>query len=399
MGSFARLFPKIEGMPSPTAKLGLAAISALSALGVGWALWPRPTPRATVDLVDIGEPLQDVLSRRRSESGRAEPGGVQDPRSFALDQIEEADLRVLIPRLAGDRVFDRQAGLVHAPGVERWVGFPEHPAGGWSVRTNAHGFRSEVPLREGAALRILAMGDSHAAGLCAQDETFTSLLESSLSERGLDAEVLNGAVGGYSFFHYLGALQRSLELEPDVFLLVVYGGNDFSGLMPYERYFYRRDPPVRTFGELRALRGPAGMPGVVPQELAQVLYFARNPGDVERAIDMAAIVTEHMAEICRERGVEFLCAYLPAPSQVQPKTYALLYAQALRLLDVTLEEVRVSDRLADGWLQRLNEGGIRSVDLRDAFAAATEPAYWYSDLHINVLGQRLVAEGLLPMLR
>lgn len=383
---------KIEGMPSTIGKLGLAAASALVAVGAGWAFWPRPAARATVDLVDIGEQLEDVLGRRVASGA-----GPTDPHAFALEQIEEADLRVLIPQLAGDRVFDRLAGLVHAPDVERWVGFPEHPAGGWSVRTNAHGFRSEVPLRDGAGLRIVAMGDSHSAGLCAQDETFTSLLEAGLAERGLDAEVLNGAVGGYSFFHYLGALQRSLELEPDAFLLVVYGGNDFSGLMPYERYFYRRAAPVRTFGELRVLRGPAGMPGIVPQDLAQVLYFARNPEDVERAVDMAAIVTEQMASLCRERGIEFACAYLPAPSQVQPRIYGSLYAQALRLLDVSLDEVRVSDRLADGWLERLKAAGIRSVDLRDAFAAAEEPAFWYSDLHINLLGQRLVAEGLLEV--
>jgi lysophospholipase L1-like esterase len=77
--------------------------------------------------------------------------------------------------------------------------------------TNAHGFRGPewTGERLGAGLRVLALGDSCTFGRgVADDETYTSVLEALLRERGQDAAVFNVGVPGYDTSQELAVLER-----------------------------------------------------------------------------------------------------------------------------------------------------------------------------------------------
>jgi hypothetical protein len=81
---------------------------------------------------------------------------------------------------------------------------------------------------------------------------------------------------------------------------------------------------------------------------------------------------------------------------VQFEPYAELLTRADELLELTPEQMAVSDRIADEWIERMTADGLAVVDLRAAFAASEVPLYWYADLHINLDGHRLAAAEVLP---
>jgi len=101
-----------------------------------------------------------------------------------------------------------------------------------AFRTNPDGLAPAQARRERrpGVLRIMVFGDSMVVGRAlAQDETYTARLERVLREHGVDAEVLNAGVQGYSTDQVLLLMERLLPLyRPDA---VLYGStlNDFGG--------------------------------------------------------------------------------------------------------------------------------------------------------------------------
>jgi lysophospholipase L1-like esterase len=97
-------------------------------------------------------------------------------------------------------------------------------------RINGQGLRADrdYPYAKPPGVRrIVSLGDSFTAGYEVQgDETFSSVLERALRERGYDVEVLNAGVSGYSTAEAVLYLERELlRYEPDL-VLVSFFGND-----------------------------------------------------------------------------------------------------------------------------------------------------------------------------
>jgi lysophospholipase L1-like esterase len=291
--------------------------------------------------------------------------------------------------------YDPLAYSLPAPNPDAaWAAFAEHPAGGFHLRVNALGLRedheTETAKRD---LRVLVGGDSHTYGVCANQESFANVLEQLLADElpGRDVEVLNGGAGYHHFYNYLGTFERLAFLDPDVFVLVAFGGNDFSGSMILQRYFHARPPPAV---EPHSVSPGDYAAGVGPQETGQVAYFLNNPEDEAVAVRTAVAITEEIRRLCLERGTELLVAYLPSPFRGQPELFAKGVQRSLEVMGCGEEALAVSDRLADAWLQALRRSGMRALDLRPAFRAAAGRLYWSSDLHLNVTGHRLVAHEL-----
>jgi len=99
-------------------------------------------------------------------------------------------------------------------------------------RTNADGLVPAESVRERAPdrLRVMVFGDSMVVGRdVAQDRIYTARLEALLCARGLDVEVINAGVLGYSTDQALLLMERWVPVYgPD---LVLYGStsNDFGG--------------------------------------------------------------------------------------------------------------------------------------------------------------------------
>jgi len=97
-------------------------------------------------------------------------------------------------------------------------------------RVSTHdGLRSTERLSPKGSLRIVALGDSTTFGLGVEDEkTWPAVLETLLRARGIDVDVVNAGVPGYTSFQGRRFMLKSgLALEPDL-VIVTFGFNDAS---------------------------------------------------------------------------------------------------------------------------------------------------------------------------
>ena len=285
---------------------------------------------------------------------------------------------------------------------DRWQRFAEHPAGGWTVKTNDFGMRNDADvLAEKPDLRVLTTGDSHIDGAVGNDESLPYFLGERLrdGDAGRSVESLNAGAGSYGPYNYLGVIERyGPELAPDVYVVVLYGGNDFTGTMRLQRFFHKRDRmKTEPFVTKPLRKAKGGMGGIDSQELFQVVYFLNNPEDVQIAIDTNASLAIEIERVCAENGTLTIFVYLPPPLAGQAHHFDHEIQPILELLPLEMEDIRVSDRIADGLLAFLESRGMHTLDLRPIFEVAKERFYWERDHHLNVAGHAAAAEALAPI--
>ncbi|MCA8980765.1 MAG: hypothetical protein H6831_12210 [Planctomycetes bacterium] len=386
----------------------LVAALATAAFAVA-AYWAYPFLREespTVRVVDRSAELRQASDARRIGLGYDPVDRTNEgyPPPLVREPLDEATVELFFPSVDSNEscLYDPHEYTRRAPHFDRWFPFNEHPDGGWRLRTNALGMRSDGEVAEVAPdLRVLVTGDSHVEGVCANSESCASVLERLLAEDALDqsVEVLNAGAGAHHLFNYVGTFERFAYLEPDVFVVIVYGGNDFSGAMLLDRYFRRRPAYEIRPNMIEQQSLPESVSSLLPQELSQDIYFANNPEDVEAAVDLGCSVSVELSELCAERGTRLLFVYLPPPTRAQPEVFREDLERLMKFARMESSALGVSDRIADEWLQFLADRGLDHLDLRPAFRAAEEPLFWRTDHHLNVAGHRLVGERIHAHLR
>lgn len=228
----------------------LLVSSTLALLAAGAFLRSR-RPADTVKMEDRGAAQDEMLQARRAELPEGERPTVDGqpgtwPRPFVSEPLDKETAASFFPALDHSAVFDPHVYVRRKGGVDHRMRFPEHPDGGWRVRTNSEGLREDDEIRtEQPDVRILVGGDSHTDGLCPNEASFANVLEALLADErpGETVEVLNTGTGAYHFYNYLGVLERFRELRPDLYVIAVYGGNDFYKNLGLLRYFERLPPP------------------------------------------------------------------------------------------------------------------------------------------------------------
>jgi hypothetical protein len=133
------------------------------------------------------------------------------PRNHAAAQYGDYTLRRMTP----DTVFWHQS-------VD----------GRWRFKINNKGFRGDKDYaydKPAGTLRVLLLGDSHTAGFeVDQDKMYASVLEQSLRQRGIRAEVLNAGISGFGTAEELAFLENEgMRYAPDV-IVVAFFANDYS---------------------------------------------------------------------------------------------------------------------------------------------------------------------------
>lgn len=397
-------------MRRTTVRLLTALASTAVGLGGLWLYW-RWQHRSSLTLHRIGASDGRVLSVPASPPltapARAAPAlfDVESPRlpssSFQrtpLSPEEVARWFTLDPRCEYDRYsyFRKRANIDHD---NPW---PEHPLGSWSMRTNSTGFRNDAELLAAPDLRVIVTGDSHTDGACSNDESLCHHTENSLraalGERSV--EVLNAGVGGYSFLNYLGTLERVLVLEPDVFVVCVYGGNDFSDTVFFHHLFNGTTcPEGATAYKDEVDAALAISPELLGQTFYSLKYFARHPDQQEVAVLAAADVMTEIQVTCLRAGVQLVCVYIPPHTDVQPTLLSEKVEAVRAALRLSEADMHSTDRMASAFLTGLRGRGVEVVDLREPFRASAEPLYWSTDSHINLAGQRAVATALESRIR
>jgi hypothetical protein len=104
--------------------------------------------------------------------------------------------------------------------------------GSWEFRINAQGFRNDFDFdyRKGPGVtRIVCIGDSQTEGLeVRQNRTYSAILAKFLKDRGVNAEVYNMGVAGYSTSEALILLENEIvRYSPDYVVLGFYA-NDYE---------------------------------------------------------------------------------------------------------------------------------------------------------------------------
>lgn len=378
--------------------------SSLFALALAIVLWRARPEAATVQLIDNRDAVSDLLTRRRLAGSPASNPTLQG--ELYREQMPEEDAYVLYSVLSkgGDRtVFDPQTYYWEAPNFRMPRPFAEHAKGRYVLRTNQLGLRKSVDVLESKPnLRILVSGDSHTAGIVPNREQFGNLLESRLSARApsLVTEALNAGKGGFQFYNYVGVLEKFLPLKPDVYVLAIYGGNDFVGSLSTFRYFNRLPAHPRNNGEEseRWERICRDHTALVAQDLNQVVSFAKHPNDAEIALVVARQALTTIQRICEQNGIRLTLVYIPPFRDVQRANIEDQIAAPILELGLSDEDLGVTDRLANQLLEFMDTQEIECIDMRPIFRAQERGCYWQTDLHLNTLGHGLIAGELATLL-
>ncbi|MEM1451437.1 MAG: SGNH/GDSL hydrolase family protein [Planctomycetota bacterium] len=378
-------------------RASLAALSTVLSVAVAAPIVRsrlRPEDAGTVRVVDTRKEVDQLLRDRRI--GAPDGDGRAPLEIHPLDRDAAIAFYPALEKKASP--YDDLSAFGSWPFSSHVLPFPEHPEGEIHVRSNDYGMWQDANVREDdPPLRILFLGDSHAAGVVSNSESFATVAGELLSATRppRTVETLNAAVGGYDTFNELGRLKRLAHLQPEIVVVIMYGGNDFYRLAHLERYFRGRGPAQRSARRTIEQNKAWGSIGSMKaQEFQQVDYYRNSPDDVSPTVEIAAEITSQMAEVCEEIGAELVLAYLPPPLTVQPRFFEDEKATAQFASDATDEDIAISDRIADLVLADAEARGIRTHDLRPAFHASEEQLYWSYDKHINIRGHRLLGEEL-----
>jgi hypothetical protein len=293
--------------------------------------------------------------------------------------------------------LDDVAGHLHLPDIRRRVDWPEHPDGGFDLRTNNLGFREDGPTaadKPPNTIRILVTGDSHTDGVVANSESFPNRLEGLLnsSASGGVFEVINGGHGHYSPQNYLGFLKRHLDLQPDHFIVALFVGNDFLDAVAQEWMKGRLEIPERPEEYMQRLEdAQASGTAAVAQGLNQIYLMRTFPTLRARSLEITIDAFESISEVCAEHGIGFFVVLLPAKADVEPETDTTT-AGAAEILQLQPGDLELNRRLATALAEALEQRNIPVLDLHADFEASERELFWKRDHHLNITGHRLLAE-------
>lgn len=376
---------------------------------VGGLLYRRLAPDAareeSLELAPASDRLVDALR----ENAEKTPASREWIRAFPDStlkrfRIDEELATVVWPgnmRRNGDYQYDPFCYFARKPLVVRPVPWPEHPNRRFKIRSNALGLRRDSELAATkVGPRVLIMGDSHVEGFCDNAETFAALLEVDLTrELGQTVEVVNAALNGYHLYNHLGVLEKFLHLDLDAAVLTAYGGNDFVDALTLRHLF---DGTVRPPGT-SAYRGAfesASQAGqsALGQGFLSLKYFDLHPDQVELALETTVELTLEISRICETEGIALVVLYLPALADFPWRGQAETFEEVARILGLEGDALLTNARLGEDYLAQVRAAGLRVIDLTPTFAPGPDDYYWERDLHLDLEGQRAVAEALRPPL-
>jgi len=384
-------------------KLIVTLLCLVVSSAVCWKAWT--TLRSEGAPMSAFEPEDDEFRRLIENSGA---GPIQRIQHFADSPL----VRYRVPEELAPKFFplhhpwnayDPYAYYVHAPDLDAWREFPEHPDGGFKMRTNSLGLRCDYePATEKPDLRVLVAGDSHIDGICNNSEAFSALAEAELERRfpGRSVEIQNSARGGYSFYNYLGTYEKYAPgLQPDALIVFVAGSNDFTGVLRLAHLFNQTKAttaPPEIYG--RRDQAVQALPEVVGTGPAMLYYFKHFPAELEVAFKYTREICDEIRRLCERDGVRLIFAFHPSSNAVGWENPPAGLPLALEMLGLTPEDEAQHDVLAARFLAMLDELGIESIDLTPFFGNRAEDSWWRSDLHMNPAGQARMAEALMPWL-
>lgn len=356
---------------------------------------------------------------------------------------------------------DTGLGWVPEPGIVRQKSAPNGDP--FTMRINSRGMRGpELKQRRPDHRRILFLGDSFTmAGQLPEEDTFVHRVGDLLRmDPGVDVEVVNAGVNGYSTYQEMALYKRHRRaLRPDTVVLCFFLGNDFRDNMVHtsearrlrrellprgmryfdrhrDRFLYGADG-VRLTDPLsgRLLREPsrswlvsltqhsylarlliarvALIQGRMSSDLELLdpdhryyfyeigLYKQKQDGLHQTAIEITLDCIDELEVAVRADGGELLVALIPSQSQVVPDYWSYTLDQlGLEASDLGPVDMRFPNRLLTEFLGKRS---IPVVDMTDDFVNATNPNALFlaneGDRHFSAQGHRVAATAIAALVR
>jgi hypothetical protein len=384
--------------------LGVALAGGIAA---GFYAIVRRTPPSTRLVRPEGS--VEELYRDRAEFAEAWHKETAPPgrRHLPRFPIPERLGRQLFPLQNAMQLWDELTYIRRPPNTDFAFPFPEYPGGKVRFRTNSLGMReSAEPSATKPDLRVLVTGDSHTEGVCNNVESFPHVLRRALQQAhpGKTIECLNAGRGFFTFYSYLGILERYLDLAPDVFVVTVYAPNDFLEVVPLFRFFEGtpRKPGSAEYQDVldRAIRKNAGW---VSQCGASLKFFQHHAEEIPVAMRAAKAAVLDIQELCEAKGIRLVFVVLPGFFEVERRKASPdpglldLERELLGTLELGPIDADLHERMAKELMGYLAERKIPCLDAHRVFDARPERLYWLADHHINNTAHAALGAALMPV--
>ena len=198
--------------------------------------------------------------------------------------------------------------------------------GSWEFVTNSQGFRSSENFsyqKPEGVYRVLVLGDSHTQGYeVRQEHTFSAVLERYLRKNGINAQVINTGVSGFSTAEALILLENEgFKYEPDAVVLGFFA-NDFEDNLKAGIY------ELDAAGELGVVRQEY-IPGVRIQNVIYSLPAVRWLGENSYFYSMLFNTTWEFFKARLARQANQYAAEFAVPQKSEYSRYEIDLAYAL----------------------------------------------------------------------
>ncbi|MBU0755952.1 MAG: hypothetical protein KJ645_12485 [Planctomycetes bacterium] len=175
-------------------------------------------------------------------------------------------------------------------------------------------------------------------------------------------------MGGACLYNHLGVIEKYGEINPDFFIMAVYGGNDFSNMLPFLQYFHHLAMPNLSIEKtLKRQKAARDYRDLYAQEFDQVEVFKTQPLKRILALKAAKAITLEVAKQCRERGIRLMVVYIPGFYQSQPRFIEEEVKPICEILDIEPSDIRINDEIARHYLASIGTDVDSIIDMRKVY--------------------------------
>ncbi len=242
-------------------------------------------------------------------------------------------------------------------------------------RTNRWGMRDkEYELKPPrGTYRIAFLGSSFSmGGGVPEEQTHEALLEDRLNREGPGTpsrriEILNFSVGGYGLLQYVALMEKKIfTFSPNAVIIVIHSTD--VRILAKLTSLLRAGIPIEDPYLRQTLQKAGVQPGMEAPELRRRLSSV--------SLDLVKWSYQRIAQRCREHGVPLVGIAFEEPRQRGQEQVAEMAALA-------------------------SEAGIPVLDLKGVYdgRSLSDVKLRPGDVHLNVLGHKLVADRLYGLLR
>lgn len=272
------------------------------------------------------------------------------------------------------------------------------------IRVNSEGFRGPEIRPAHDKPRILMLGDSVTFGLA--NTAYPDVVRARLYEMGIDAEVINGGVEGYSVRNLEIELGRYLRLEPDIVTIFV-GWNDIFSEHQYPDVWYMHFATLKLLGRIQTMITTLILD---TDEAIKNMYASHT--DV--SIDDANIAWANGVKMpFIERAIKIAAEFQRSGSDVYlvtlpglfvenelPSTKALQIGHLPKSINNPIVFAALTTR-ANGLLKEAaGEHNVKVLDLANWSLGALKPrdSFYLDSVHFTAKGLRLIGSFLAEQL-